>query len=804
MNRDGKLTAELLSYTSAIAWRSYQLLAGKRPSEWKSGEKTDSRRRNFLQVGDMDSFTAAAELLQAGISVFPIGANKVPSIAWKEYCKRLPTEDEVIDWFSKPAGVGRICGAVSGNLEVIDFDVDDEVDPETFTLNSREVVAEWGRLIEEQCPGLLQRVNTIQTPRPGWHVTYKCEEAVEGNQKLATVKSGDGKWKAIIETRGEGGYALCPGSPAFCHPQGGHLYFHVSGPALEALTPISAEERNILLQAARTFNQKTEEPVEHRETLTPVEHDGNSPGDEFIQRVTWAEILTPHGFTHVQTDSTGVSYWKRAGSSNKWSASTGYGNSGLFYAFSPNCGVDAERGYSKFSMFTHLNHAGNFEASSKALRAQGFGTEEAIESADINAIRESLRKSGAEPQKEPGLPERFLSVPGIVRAMIDYNLATSFIPQPSLALAGSLAFMGTLIGRKVIDDVGTRANAYIIGLADSGRGKEQSRKVNKSLSEAANCDDMIGPEGFASGAGLLKAVTVNPSILFQVDEIGRMLRTVGKPSSSPHLYEIITILMKLFTSSNSRYLGNAYADNEKKNLVIESPNCNLYGTTVPESFFESLSVESLTDGFMSRLMVFEGLADQIPQRPASIPMPQELIDQVQAWREFQEGNVDIWAAPRLVHKTHEASEMMWDFQQAAYQTGRGKVEKALWSRAAEKANKLALIYACSESFNDCEIGTNAADWAIGLSSYLTQRMIDLADEHVCENEHERSYKRIENAIREKGVITLAELGRRSRFLPVYMRDKIIEDMEQKGQVTRYQEASSSRGRPKWFLKWEGA
>lgn len=766
----------------------------------------------------MSQCQAALDLLEAGISVIPIGANKVPAGDWREFTQRLPTREEITARFHEPRGIGRVCGAVSGNMEVIDFDLNPtQVEPGYAYRSAQSLAREWARRVNAAQPGLVERLNITQTPRPGFHATYRCESPVDGNRKLAKIPGNNpAQMVTIIETRGEGGYALSPGSPEFCHPLGGHRYQYLSGPSLVNLAVLTAAERQTLIDCACSFDE-TPQREAPQEPATPRERSGTAPGEHFASSVSWSEILTPHGFALIQTDAAGVCYWKRPGSSNRWSATTGYGDQGLFYAFSPNCGygIEAERGYNKFSIYTLLNHSGNFEESARALRQQGYGEHlEEIPSGNMDAILSALQANSEQPAApatpaaptpvaEPAFPAELLRVPGIVDHIIRYNLATAFVPQPVLALAGALAFMGALVGRKTKDPVGTHGNVYLIGLAPSGRGKDHARKVNKLLADCAGCTELIGQESFASGSGLLSAVAVNPSQLFQVDEIGRMLQTVAIGSKSPHLYEIITNLMKLFTSSGSKFLGNAYAD-AKKNIEIDHPNCNLYGTTVPESFFSALTVEGLTDGFMSRLMVFEGATDVVPQRPQTLDFPPELTHAVQAWADFQRPTLDqpqLTAAPITIPRTPEADSLLWDFQLRSFRAGKNPVEKALWARAAEKANKLSLLYACSESYHTPEIGEQAACWAIRLSEYLTQRVITLAADHVAENAHDRDYKRLEKIIRERGAITLTELSQKARFLPVWQRNQIVEDLIQRGLVNKLQDDTSG-GRPKVFLQWE--
>jgi len=153
----------------------------------------------------MTTLDYALAYIHAGLSVIPIrpDGSKAPAIpSWEAYQHRRPNEHEVRAWFAVNLGYGIaiICGSVSRNLEVVDFD-------------SREAWEDFRHLAESQSPGFLKTVPTVVTPR-GVHLYLFRSVKVLGNRKLAKAPTG----KAAIETRGEGGYVLAPGSPAGCHP----------------------------------------------------------------------------------------------------------------------------------------------------------------------------------------------------------------------------------------------------------------------------------------------------------------------------------------------------------------------------------------------------------------------------------------------------------------------------------------------------------------------------------------------------------------------------------------------------------
>ncbi|MBC7219064.1 MAG: bifunctional DNA primase/polymerase [Hadesarchaea archaeon] len=60
-----------------------------------------------------------------GFCVIPaVYGDKRPEIAWEPYQRKRPSEEEIARWFhdGRPHNVAIVCGAVSGNLVVLDFD----------------------------------------------------------------------------------------------------------------------------------------------------------------------------------------------------------------------------------------------------------------------------------------------------------------------------------------------------------------------------------------------------------------------------------------------------------------------------------------------------------------------------------------------------------------------------------------------------------------------------------------------------------------------------------------------------------
>jgi predicted DNA-binding transcriptional regulator AlpA len=105
------------------------------------------------------------------------------------------------------------------------------------------LAGEWGGIVKEQAPDLLDRLVVEQSPSGACHVVYRCEAPVARNQKLArrAVLGGLGNPAALIETRGEGGLFLCAPTPGYTLLQG----------TFANVPLLTAAERETLIEAAR-------------------------------------------------------------------------------------------------------------------------------------------------------------------------------------------------------------------------------------------------------------------------------------------------------------------------------------------------------------------------------------------------------------------------------------------------------------------------------------------------------------------------------------------------------------------------
>ena len=676
-----------------------------------------------IQTASLDH--AATAYLAAGLCVLPaIRAEKRPAVGqWKRYRERLPTESELAAWFAnRPDAMCIICGRVSGNAEMIDFDA------------GGELYEAWAKRIP---PDLLARLAVESTQRGGRHVFYRCQTPVCGNMKLAQRRDND-KTITLIETRGEGGLFLCSPTAGYELLQG-----DLANPPV-----LTEAERDALLAAAWELNEYL--PPLDTETRPCGQGDAKEPnvgalsgrpGDDFNSRGDVRAILEQAGWSLAKSGEN--EYWRRPGKTSGWSASL---KDRVFYVFSANAApFEPNRAYSPFTVYTLLKHGGDFQRAAGELRLAGYGDPTPADSgADISALVEACRPADtprAPDVPDPGpMPDQLLRVPGFVGEVMDYCLATAPYPNPVLAFAGALSLQAFLAGRKVRDPGDNRTNIYLLGLAHSSAGKDWPRKVNTRIVHEVGLSNGLG-ERFASGEGIQDALFQTPSMLFQSDEIDGLLQSINKAKDARH-EAVMSTLLTMYSASNSVFPMRRKAGKEAPG-VINQPNLVIFGTAIPNHYYEALSERMLTNGFFARMIILEAGPRGTGQEPVIRDLPPSVLAAAKWWADYRPGtgNLENWnPVPTVIAHTDEARRLLIETRERAeteYTAAEARgdpVGTTVWGRVSEQVRKLALLYAISENHLAPRIGLTAIQWATAFVMHQTRRMLFMAAAHVADSE----------------------------------------------------------------------
>jgi len=393
---------------------------------------------------------------------------------------------------------------------------------------------------------------------------------------------------------------------------------------------------------------------------------------------------------------------------------------------------------------------------------------------------------------------------GALALMVQHILATAIRPQPWLAVGAALAMLGALMGRKVRTPTNLRSNLYVLGIAESGGGKDHARKVIKEILVQAGLAQHLGGERLASGAGLITALTRQPAALFQIDEFGRFLANVIDKRRAPkHLSEIWDLLTELATSAGTTFLGAEYADQrERPRQDIIEPCACVHGVSAPGPVWEALRSGTLEDGSLARFLVFRSEED-IPDRNrhlgAVTTPPAELLDAVcrvaAVGSNLAVGNLvgtgapNVRPAPLTVPMADDALAIFDDLDAEMTQRQRaaaGSEQSAVLARVWENTAKVALIKAVSANPDAPVIRAVDASWARDVVAHCVATLLVQAERHLADNETERNHKRVLEIVRSagKGGIRLNDLTRKTQFIDTRVRRDIIDTLVQSEQVVQ--------------------
>jgi len=160
-------------------------------------EDNNSINRSNLNVSV--TYEEAKRLVNQGFSVIPIKPrDKVPAMpSWKEFQQRMPTDQELHEWFNDGnKNIAIVCGKISGNLVVVDFD-----DPAILDF-----------LVDGGIAKFREKTLVVKTGK-GYHAYFRVSESLLQNRRFDNLK---------IDIKGEGGYVVAPPS---IHKEGARYQF---------------------------------------------------------------------------------------------------------------------------------------------------------------------------------------------------------------------------------------------------------------------------------------------------------------------------------------------------------------------------------------------------------------------------------------------------------------------------------------------------------------------------------------------------------------------------------------------------
>lgn len=330
------------------------------------------------------TYLEALTCLEQGISIIPITpaserGSKRPAVPWKTYQQKLATRADAARWFhDRPHGLAAVCGAISGGLIMIELEGRAADKLPQLRETSRERGEEAAELFHALTTGWAE-----VSPSGGFHFYARTPENTHGNRKLARTPDGT----VLAETRENGGYTVIAPTGGEYHETGRAWTRLAGGPT--TLPTFTLSQLDTLLDIFRTLDEAGDAPTLTSSrthtgaapaptTPTPApqatrDAGALTPGDEYEQKTSWEDILTPHGWTISSRDAT-TTYWTRPGKTMGVSATTGRAQDrDRLYVFSSSTIFAPETPYTKFGAYALLNHGGDLSEAARTLAREGYG-----------------------------------------------------------------------------------------------------------------------------------------------------------------------------------------------------------------------------------------------------------------------------------------------------------------------------------------------------------------------------------------------------------------------------------------------
>lgn len=296
----------------------------------------------------------AKEYFKLGLSVIPIGDNKIPQGTWKK------NQAELIEpTFTSCKGIGLVCGEVSGFLQCIDIDSKYDLTGKLFD--------NYKKLILDADKKLLHKLVVQSTPSGGYHFIFRCKE-IGGNSKLANRHCTDAeklenpkdKVRVLLETRETGGYFMIA-------PSEGYKIIFGSLDKIQEITPT---ERQTLFLCARLLNEVFETPsIKKIDQKTISEN--ISPFEQWNEKGDVIALLENQGWKITQSRGS-KNLFLRPGGTGKWSADWD-DSKRLFYVFTSSSEFEQGKAYNASQVLAKLKFRDDFSECAKWLLKEGFG-----------------------------------------------------------------------------------------------------------------------------------------------------------------------------------------------------------------------------------------------------------------------------------------------------------------------------------------------------------------------------------------------------------------------------------------------
>jgi hypothetical protein len=131
----------------------------------------------------------------------------------------------------------------------------------------------------------------------------------------------------------------------------------------------------------------------------------------------------------------------------------------------------------------------------------------------------------------------------------------------------------------------------VVGISQSGTGKQQGIDCAKEALSAIAALEHIGPGDFRSSVALVNALKVQSVFCSFIDEYGLVLQRIGDKRGGGYEYDVLSVLKQLWGHNWAYY--NTPASAREKSKRIFAPAFSIFGLSVPDQFYGAVTFKRL-------------------------------------------------------------------------------------------------------------------------------------------------------------------------------------------------------------------
>lgn len=314
-------------------------------------------------------------LLNQNISVIPVRDRdevfggkifgvKTPYKTWKEYQLRIIERGDLWNQMHErnTTAIAMVCGAISGNLEVIDFDVKYKAGIDAIVVAA----------LNDLYPDIMAKIRVHRTPSGGTHLVYRItDHEVPASAHLAErpateeeleldLSRNKKKSRCFIETRGTGGLATAPPSLG---------YAIIKNIPVQQLT---WTERCSIIELCKSFNEYIPELKPYTPPKTEINYYDENPFEHYNRTVDPKELFEQFGWTYVRAH--GNYKWFTRPGGKRGEVHAGFNtNTCTYRVWGTKSDLEADKSYTPSTILAHYRFNGDKSATYAYLVQSGYG-----------------------------------------------------------------------------------------------------------------------------------------------------------------------------------------------------------------------------------------------------------------------------------------------------------------------------------------------------------------------------------------------------------------------------------------------